>query len=313
MFNIPDYIGGDFVGQTKAKKAANFYIHSQRTNRVFEPTLLTAQRGSGKTDLARRIAKAMVDSTGQPKAAVEINGAGLRKLSSFVNSVIIPYVANERETTIFLDEVDRVELSIINWLLTPLSVDKSSCNRVTYDDVEYTFDFSKIHFIAATTNQERLPKPFLSRFTRIELEPYNLNDLRYILIKNTPEIEYKDEVEKEISTVLRRSPREAVRISKSIIKYCEQKGNNKFGQSDWENLKAILDIRPLGLKSNEWQILKYLDTFGPQTLTAIAAKVGLDVQTVRRENELFLLSENLIHIDGKRSISSLGKKLLLAA
>ena len=50
----------------------------------------------------------------------------------------------------------------------------------------------------------------------------------------------------------------------------------------------------------------------PQTnsLTSLAAKLGMSKTAVQRDHELYLLSKDFIEIDGKRRITAKGRELL---
>lgn len=307
---IPDYIGAGYIGQEKAKKTINFQIHSQRQRQLLEPILITSQRGSGKTAISRLLAKSLLNKDGSPKRAIEINGANLQKLSSFVSSVIIPHVANDQEITLIIEEVHITNLEILTWLLSALTTDTTGINRVQYEDSEFVFDFRKFHFIATTTNPEKLPKAFLSRMARVELEFYQPNELVAILHKNTPNIQFVGKIEEQIISVARKSPRETVKLAKNLIKYCEQKGNFVFSAVDWTVFKDIFNIRTLGLINNELEILRYLSQNGPQPLRGLAAKLGVDSKTVQQDYELFLLSEGLIKVSGQRLLTMAGQRVL---
>ena len=84
----------------------------------------------------------------------------------------------------------------------------------------------------------------------------------------------------------------------------------KFGIEDWNSLKKQHGIRPLGLQSNEIEILRLLSSRGSMSLTGLAASMGLDTSTVRKDIELFLLKRNLIKIEGKRHITAFGQQIL---
>lgn len=314
MFETEDFIGNSgYIGQERVRKMVNFYIDCQRRSKVFDPMLICSQRGSGKTELARIIAKNLLDNHNQPKKAVEINCASVKSLGSFINNIVSPYISNGQEITIVFDEIHLLPQEVHAWLLSAFNIEVTSCNRVSYDGVEYTFDHRLLSAVSCSTNSEKLTKAFLSRLTKVELEAYTNEDLIKILFKNTPEINYQDNIENEIVKTVRHSPREAVKLGKNIIKYCERSNSNSFNKGDWLFLKSILDIRPLGLKSHEWRILEYLYNHGPQTLTCISSYLGVDSKTTQKDFEIHLLSEDLIRINQKRELTNKGREVLTTA
>lgn len=306
-----DYLGDKFIGQANVRKAVNFFIEGQKSNGILPPLLLASQRGSGKTELARLISKNLIDpDTKQNKPWIEINGASVQKIKSFVDSIIVPHVSGDKPITLFFDEFAGCSSEIKDWFLSILQPNGTNITSASHAGEVYTFDARKFSVIMATTNPEDLSKPLVSRMTRIELEPYTNPDLVKILTKNIGEIELLDSVENEIISICRQSPREVVKAGQNVVQYCSQNRISKFGASEWCDLKAILNIKPLGLTSNEIELLKFLKLRGAQTLTAIGAKLRLDVTTVRKDIEQFLLCENLIKIDGKRHLSDTGLKIL---
>ena len=96
--------------------------------------------------------------------------------------------------------------------------------------------------------------------------------------------------------------------STEIELYCGSKEKNILGLSDFEDLCDQVGILPYGLTYTEKQILEILNKCGSQTLTGLAAKIGLSKTALQRDHELYLLNKNLIKIDGKRKITSYGLK-----
>jgi len=306
-----DYLGQGFIGQSNTRRGVNFYIEGQRTNGILPPLLLTSQRGSGKTEMARIIAKNLIDpTTKQTKPWIEINGASVKKVKGLVDNIIIPHVANGKQVTLVWDECHSSESEVKDWMLSVLQPNENNTTTAAHGGEVFEFNFTQFSLIMVSTNPEELSKPLLSRLKRIELEPYSFSDLGDILLKHLKTINLQDNVIEEIIPISRQSPREIVKISKDIQQYCAQNKKDSFGAKEWSDLKSILNIKPLGLTSNEIELLSFLKNRGPQTLTAIGAKLRLDVSTVRKDIEQFLLSENLIKIDGRREITNFGQKLI---
>jgi len=300
----------DFIGQKRTKSILGFYLDGYKENKFFPSIFIHATRGSGKTHLMREVGKNLLGENGKPKPFVEVNGASIKKLRSFVDTIIIPFVASEQEATLFIDEIHHVDKTVLNWLLSVLAPTKDNRTKASYMDMEFDFNFHKFTFLSASTNAEKLNAPLKSRLKRVEMEEYVESDLIEILNKNSESIVFKDNVEKEIVNVCRNSPREVVQLSKDVIQYSQQKHNKVFNLKDWVQLTAKLGIRPFGISNSECLILHSLNKRGPQTLTALSAMLGLEPATVRRDLELFLLSKGLLCIDGKRSITPLGQEVL---
>src|SRR6266576_1412528 len=104
-----DFIGSaGFVGQLPCRRILNFYIERQNCNGFIKPIFLAAERGAGKTKLARLTGDHLVNlSNKKRKKFIEVNGATIQKLDAFVNDIIIPHV-NMQESTLFIDEIHSV-------------------------------------------------------------------------------------------------------------------------------------------------------------------------------------------------------------
>mgnify|MGYP001558703149 CR=1 FL=1 len=307
---INDYLSDTFIGQENLKSRINFYIESHRKTNIFKNLLISSPRGVGKTELMTQIAKNLLMPDGRQKNAFIINGATLKNVSGFVNNIVIPHISNNQYVTIAIDEIHAVEESVIAWLLTILGHTNNFITQNSYDGVDYFFDYRYFSFLAATTNIERLPLAFSSRLKRIEFEPYKEKELTIILYKNSPLIKYQDNIEKQIVSVVRGLPRYVVDIAKDIEKFCNLKGNEIFDKNDWLEFKKIHHIRPLGITNKEYELLEYLSEHEGRTLTCLAAKLGLDTTTVRRDIESYLISHSLIEIMTKRYITGYGLNIL---
>lgn len=304
-----DYFDG-FIGQESLKTKLTFLIEAHKKTKIFDPVLLVSKRGDGKSDIARRIGKNLLKSDNSgPKKFLEINSASIKTVSAFVDDIVIPHILGNQETTIFCDEFGEIDKKVANWLLSVLCPNKENKTHAWHNGVKYEFDYRCFSFIGATTDAHLISLPMKSRLRRLEFQPYTLKNLIKILENHSPDITYKNNVQLEIAKVLRASPRATVMMAKDIRQYTENKGRSIFNENDWEELKYILGILPLGLTIQEFQLLKFLED-GPATLTCLAAKFNLTPSEVRKEIELYPMSLNLMTIDGKRKITAKGREIL---
>lgn len=306
---IPDYIDQGLLGQEKLKNKLNFHIHNQHKSGFLPFILFQAPKGSGKTLFARQLARNLKNLDGSKRRAIELNGSSIGSVIQFFDEVLTPNVLSGQEITVFIDEIAEVTDKVIGFLLSIMQPDLSNVSSITRGGQTYDFDFHKFNFICATTNSEQLRETFKSRFKKIEIEPYNNATLVQILFRHTDCLTYHNGVENEIAKVCRFSPREVVLRAKDINSYCKIKEVTSFDQDNWIEFKDYFDIKPLGLGVKEVELLRYLKT-GPKSLTSIMGKLQLDMQTVRKEVELFCLSNNLLNIDLKRKITDKGLKIL---
>lgn len=303
----------EIIGQQRVKPTLNFYIESYRKDGGFiKPLFFAAPRGCGKTKIARALGLNLTGTSGLSKKFVEVNGASIKKLNAFIDEVIVPYISANQEVTLFIDEIHSVDQTVLDWLLTVLNLpDGTIETRNFHGGSEYVFNYKKFSFLCASTNPEQLSLPLLSRLKKIELEPYTKPDLKSILHRTSKSISFLDKTDDEIVSVCRDNPRTLVEdIGRDLKLFCFTHNISQFNKSHWLDFKKLFNIRDLGLTSLELQVLDFLRNRGPQSLTAISAKLGVDAVTVRRNIELFLLAHDLIAIDGKRHITGQGTIIL---
>jgi len=309
---ITDYLK-NYIGQEDSKSRLNFYINQFKKTKFLPPLLFSSSRGSGKTELAREIAKNLEDDTGKIKKYIEVNSASLKSIQDFLDDLVLPHIIGNQYVTILLDESHALNSRLTEWLLTAFNTEKDSKTSVSYNGQQYDFDFKYLSVITATTNPEKISQAFLSRFRRFDLKEYKNEEIAQILTKNLINKNYtvnlEDGLSLEIAGYARQTPREIVHISKDIRGYCEQNNNYEFTFKDWEFFRKIMGIKPFGLTNQEAEVLRCLQT-RDSSLTYLAAKLKLDIQTLRRNIEPFLLNKNLMIIDQKRKITRQGIEIL---
>lgn len=303
-----DYVGGDFIGQNALRHKINFLLNGYQNTKFIDNLMFVAQRGDGKTHLCRKIGQNL------KKKFIEINGSSVKSVAGFVDQVVIPHISNDQDVTLFIDELACVNPKVLEWLLSVLQYDPHTkqSQAVSPDGVEHRFNFKHLTFLSASTNPEKLSRPLKSRLRSLEFEPYKAEDLVQILRKYSPGIEYPDKVDYDVAMVSRGSPREiSLRLANDIQQYLslKPKDKNLFTHADWRHLRSILSIKPLGLTPNEEKLLRILAN-SPKTLTNLTGAFNLDWGTLRREIELYPLSQDLINIHQKRQITKKGMEVL---
>jgi Holliday junction resolvasome RuvABC ATP-dependent DNA helicase subunit len=113
-----------------------------------------------------------------------------------------------------------------------------------------------------------------------------------------------------IATTTRGNARDAVKRAKQIELYCETNNSNLFLKDEWNALRKVLGIKPLGLSNTEMQVLEILNTRGPSTLQTIAAVTGMSRTAIQKDAELYLLQRGLMKINGVRELTKAGSELL---
>jgi len=302
---MSDYLDG-FIGQQELRKQVNFAVDGYKATKFLDNTLFIAKRGDGKTTVSRKVGENL------GKKFLEINGSSIKSISSFVDQVIIPFVSNNQEICMFIDEVACVNPKVQEWMLSMLQYDpQTKRSTAMHDGVKHDFNFTKLSCVAATTSPQLLSNAFKSRFNRLEFSDYTQGDLVEILHKYSPDVQYSDNIEPNIVEASRGSPREiSLRLTNFIYQYLSQrKTDNSFGAKDWDLLRKTLTIRPLGLSAHEEKLLRTLSK-SQKTVTNLTGVFNLDMSTIRKEIELYPVSLELVSIGQKRQITNKGIAIL---
>ena len=292
----------NIIGQEHIKRQLSFYLDAYKNTGILPFIMLNGQRGIGKTEFARALGAA------SKKRFYEINSSSIKNEKQFFEQMM-PQI-QDTECMIFLDEAHELPKKLVVAFLSILNTEKKTVVHYTHQDVEYVFDFSKISFVFATTEMDRLFAPFKDRLTIIDFVPYSNGEVKDIIKKRIPSVNFASGVLDDISTTIRGNARSAVKRAKEIEMYCEAKNNPDFSAEDWASLCHKANINKRGLTNTEIQILSALKERGPLTLTMLSAITGLSVQALRKDAELHLLKMNLLRIEGTRQITSQGLRLL---
>jgi len=147
----------------------------------------------------------------------------------------------------------------------------------------------------ATTEPQKVFHALLDRLERIDLEEYSAPQLAQIVQRSTKEVTYTGNVLEQISSVLRGNARAAHKTAEKVLMYLRKKTH--FSEKDWNELRSILGINPLGVNATELQILRYLSksTEG-MSLTCLSAKTGMTRESLQKDCEIYLQKMGLMEI-----------------
>jgi Holliday junction DNA helicase RuvB len=286
------------VGQETPKRILSLHLNIYEDTSIFPHTLLVAPKGFGKTMFAKSIGANLVSrQTGKPKDFFEISCASIRNLTQFYNSVLLPYCI-DKEVTLFLDEASELPKDVTMALLTMLNPNKENSNLFIKDDLSFTCDFRKHTFLFATTESHKIFHALADRLERIELEEYTHDQLGRIIVKNLEkDFVIDDKALFDASSVLRGNARAAQKLARCVNDFIKYKHQKSFSMDVWQELKAKLGLRPLGLSQLELQVLKTLRERGPCSLTQMSSVTQMSRKSLQSDVELFLLKHGLMKID----------------
>ena len=296
-----------FVGQTKAKQIINFHLECFEKTGYMPNLGISSRYGSGKTEICNIIGKAL------GKKRICINSATVKKLDTFIENLVIPYL--DKEIIYHFDEAHALSKTPVeNWLLSALQPNAEHCNIIDWNGQQLVIDNRKMNFLFSTTNWEKLSNPFQNRIKKIILVDYKPAELAKIINLHTVGIDYKDNVLEDIVTTVRSTARTCVLLANDIVSYCELNNKSSFNNKDWVIFKEKLGVNILGLDENEISLMRLLSKHNTLTLSAISNSTNYDRITIQRNIEPYLVRMGLISIKQQcgRQLTSSGRKVLEA-
>ena len=304
----------EMIGQSKTKNVLGFYIDAFEKTEILPHIFILGQRGQGKTMLATQVAKNLRSKTlGRVKPMLTINCSTLKNVRQFIEDIVLQYV-RDQHITLFFDEIHEMPIPIQTCLLTVLNPNKHNMNTLRFEDYNIEFDFTKVSFIFATTDPQRVITPLKDRCRMVHMEEYQYDELGGIVKGNSEDLEFDEETLHDIASVCRGNARNATLMAKdNILQFARQHNVSFIDMNIWGRIKSVLGILPLGLENTELQILKVLKERNICSLTNISAVTGLSTQSLRAEFELYPLKHNLMEIaQGGRRLTKTGREYLEA-
>lgn len=300
----------ELVGQSTLKRKLSFFIEAFEKTKRLPFLLFTGQRGTGKTEFARHVAKELRNEDNSKRPVLEINSSILRNNRIFFENIYLAYISRGQPITLIWDEFHNCPNDLAQALLTICNTDKNPVRHFQYNDSILDFDFTRLSFLFCTTEPDKIFPPLKDRFDVVDFENYTGEDLKKIVCLNADKISFLGSILDEIVQYVRGNARSCVKMAENIITYCAKMKTNFFGFKEWNELKKALSILPYGLTSSEAMILRELDVRGPCSLNMLASATGLSRSAIQSDIERHLLKLNFVKIDGKRMITQQGQKIL---
>lgn len=299
----------DIVGQEALKRKLSFYLDAFKTTQRLPFLLFQGPKGFGKTLFARNVARNLLNRDGSKRQFLELNCSVIRNNQMFFENIFLQYLHN-RPTIVLFDECHNLPRDLAQALLTICNTEKDSVRDFAWDQSTYTFDFTKLVFMFATTEPDRLFGPLKDRFDIVDFENYTKSDIKQIISSNCEDVEFKGTIMDNIADNVRGNARSCVKMAEQIATYCSKVGKVSFDANDWKSLSHSLNLLPYGMTNTEVMVLRELQKRGSCSLNMLASATGLSRTALQRDTEQYLLKCDFIRIDGKRKITDLGQRVL---
>lgn len=299
----------NLIGQSEIKDQLGFYSKAFQKTGTVPFILLNGAKGLGKTEFLKAFSKTITNSDGKPRPMLELNSSTIKNNIMFFEQIFLPIVQGN-EVTLFFDECHALPNDLVMAFLSILNTERTPYKEFNWREYTFTFDFTKISMIFATTELDKLFPPLKDRLTVLDFKPYNQNELAAIIKGRLPDVEFEDGLLEDIATTTRGNARDAVKRAKQIELYCETNNSSLFFRDEWNDLRKVLSIKPLGLSNTELQVLDILHTRGASTLQTIAAVTGMSRTAIQKDAELYLLQRGLMKINGVRELTRAGSDLI---
>ncbi len=276
--------------------------------------------GTGKTELARRMAEAL----GTPLVSVPATAfKNLDELVSKIDAAVETSGKKPEEVgtdsgmpklryppvTVFIDEVHAMAKKADAYLNM---LEPKERRAVCHDRV---YDFRDVVFLAATTDKGRLSAPFLSRFRIIDLRPYTLEEMSEIV--RLKFLQEEKTVAPDVCAMLARVgrfvPRVALERAGQFLEL-HQFSPQAYPISEGgirEIMSKFWDVDSSGLTPNDRAYLEALQT-GPKGFSALSTMLSCGKEEIERVIEPYLAQLGAIRLTGKgREITEIGRGMLL--
>jgi len=297
------------IGQPEIKRQLEFYSNAYKKTSVVPFLLLNGAKGLGKTEFLKQFSKTLINEDGKPRPMLELNSSTINNNQMFFEQIFMPIVQNN-EVTLFFDECHALPKDLVMAFLSILNTERTPFKEFNWREFTFQFDFTKISMIFATTELDKLFPPLKDRLTILDFKPYKEDELSDIILGRLRDVEFEDGVLHSVASTTRGNARSAVKRAKEIETFCETNNSTLFGHAEWQSLRQILGIKPLGLSNTEIQVLEIMAQRGPSTLQTIAAVTGMSRTAIQRDAELYLLQRALMKINGTREITKAGMLVL---
>jgi Holliday junction resolvasome RuvABC ATP-dependent DNA helicase subunit len=306
-----NYFDG-IIGQSALKRKLSFYVDAFQTTRRLPFLLFSGAKGFGKTMFARSVASNLLNTDGSKRQMLELNCSIIRNNQMFFENIFLQYI-HGRPITVLFDECHNLPKDLSQALLTICNTEKEPVRDFSWQDATYVFDFTKISFLFATTEPDKLFPPLKDRMDLVDFEAYTKSDLKDIIALHASDTVFDGDTLDIVASNVRGNARSCVKMAEQVTTYCKKNNKAVFTKDDWKSLAYDLNILPMGLSNSELIVLKELASRGSCSLNMLASATGMSRSALQRDVEQYLMKLDLIRIDGKRKITQKGQQIIQLA
>lgn len=279
--------------------------------------MLCGPGGLGKTELARRVARALhLPLVDVPADTIKSVDGFLERVQATLKSrgLTAERVGSDSglprrrypPLVVFLDEIHQLRRpdQFLN-LFEP--------NERRAVGTQEVADLSAATFIGATTDKGLLAAPFRSRFNMVDLEPYSAEEVAQIVTPSFQPLPVDQPFLVALADISRRNPRVALQRAK------EFRTHHSFDAAAYpltlEGLRRVAAemwrVDGHGLSSADREYLRALRT-GRRGFSSLCQLVSVGVDEIRTVIEPYLLQLGLINITPQgRELTELGRRYSL--
>lgn len=280
----------DFIGQEVIKDNLSLSVQAAlKRGDTLDHVILYGPPGLGKTTLANIIANEL-----SSKIRVT-SGAVIQKAAD-----IFPTLASlEESDVLFIDEIHRIPNNVQESLYTAME-DFALDIINEADKSTIRIPLKKFTLVGATTRAGMITTPLRARFGISEsMELYGVQDLILIALRTAKVLGIP--MDRKAAEYIAKGSRGTPRVVNRIIRRCrdvaEIKGNGKISLEVSQYTFKLLRIDKNGLDEMDRKIISTIVNVyngGPVGISAIAASVGEDEETIEIIHEPFLMQNGYL-------------------
>lgn len=276
----------DYVGQERVKRSLRITLAAaKKAGELPVHLLICSPYGFGKTTLANIIA----NEAGLPFFTV--NAANLKD----VRSVLLFFSKLEQTGIVFIDEIHTLKKEVQTALLSVMT--EFAVRMVDEEGMQQTYEVPPFMLIGATTQAGELLKPFVNRFSVIELEEYTEEEEYALAHAKLKKLGFtaSEEAVAEIVRRCRGVPRTIGIFAKGAADVALAHDKTTVGREETDLYFELQGIDEIGLTKNDLLIMRILAAAEkPLALVTLESKSGIQHEDVEYRIEPYLLKLGFI-------------------